>query len=125
MWDCRLCEQDGRANVHIKHGLQVGECQIRSHAGGSDARTVDEDIKPSECIDRLADGATDGVRVGTIGLNGKPATAFFLDSLDHRCSPVGRAMIREGDVRAILGKRNSDRGPYSSRATVHQGAFSR
>ncbi len=77
MRDRRLCEEHGRANVDVKHGLQVGKRQVRGHAGGSDARAVDEDIKSSKCVDRLANRATDSVRVGAVGLNGSPRRLFL------------------------------------------------
>jgi hypothetical protein len=83
------------------HGSQLGTCQIRGHYGGSDAYATDQNIKPSNCVDPLADGATDSVRLGTVGLNGKPAPAFF-NSLNHRYSPVCGALTAERDIRAIV-----------------------
>jgi hypothetical protein len=90
MTNVGLGEEYGRANVDVKHGLQVGECHIRGHPGGSNAGTVDKNIKPSKGVHGLAHSAADGVRVGAVGQNGKSTPAFFLACTTVAALPAER-----------------------------------
>src|SRR5690606_27827697 len=95
-------------NVDVHHLLEFPEINIRDRSSQSDGSTVNEDIEATKCCHGLLNGATDGLRIGTVRLHGKSAPAQRLNRSDHVSRTLGRALIGDGDVRAIFGQRQRD-----------------
>ncbi|MNE86275.1 hypothetical protein D3C80_1833580 [compost metagenome] len=72
---------------------------------------------------RLADGATYGVGVGAVGLDGEGTAAGRFDASYQLGGFVRRAYIGDGHSRTFVGQALGDGGADAPRAALDQGDF--
>src|SRR5690606_6660562 len=90
--------------------LEFNDIHLSDRAGKSDRRTINQDVEAAKRIDSLVNGPLDSHRIGTIGRNGNCKAAQLPDRSDDAVRALGGVLVRDRNVRAVLGQSLRNRG---------------
>ena len=111
------------AHVDGQGLVEVFEFEILQWRNGQHASVVDQDIQLSEGVDRGGHGATNGIGVGAVSLDGQGFAAVSDDAVLQRFGLGRGADIGKGDGRAFSGQSFDDGCANATGTALNQSHF--
>ncbi|MNE77847.1 hypothetical protein D3C80_1742010 [compost metagenome] len=116
-----LAGNEHTAHVDGEDPVEVGQVELGHGCHRQDACVVDQDVEPTECLDRRLHGLLHSAGIGTVGAQGQGFAASVVDFCCQGLSGVRRADIGKGHLRPFLGQTAHDRRTDAARTALDQG----